>query len=731
MTAAWELLSPGMQAVLHGLRWNGLWPVQEAAFRAIRGGGGNVLIAGDTASGKTEAAYLPVLSFLEEAGAAPGFFALGIAPLRALLNDQQARLDAYARPIGAQVHTWHADVSRARKLRAQQTPAGILLTTPESLESLLLHRAAHLPHLFGGLRFILVDELHAFLGTGRGLQLRSLLDRLTRYTAGPVRRIGLSATFGDPAAAVAFLGQPVAVCAGGGPPVSTRLNLRYVDDGGLAEDLRRVTAGRKALIFCGSRARVEGLTFRLGQLAGTPDAYLAHHGSLHAHERGRAEAALREAGAAARSIVCTSTMELGVDVGDCDLVVEVDCTASVTGLRQRLGRSGRRPGRARTGQLYASGAAGLVQAVAVVELLRRGWLEPPEPTGARHDIAWHQLLSTAVERGLAPEDVAGAAEGLVEHMLAAGHLAHAPGGLIAGAAGERIVRRRGFVAVFDDTEAWEVAVGPRLLGQLPPLPLYRPGTSIILAGRLWTIVARWPERRRFEVREGGSAQPPVFVPSPSRVHGRVREAMAEVLCAGEAYPYVDVGGARLIAELREGYARLGLSRVERPVAVAPDVTEWHAFAGDRAAATLALWLRTELGGQWEATAWGGLRSPEARPELATWLAAAARRPPAAEEVVAAAMRGVPDAALRLPKFGRYLPVAMRRGLHVARELDGEGALAIVRGYGFPLVEAPEGTWAGLRGAGADEGGDSQGIRAEEAKAFHSKAWGDRAWDWRR
>lgn len=694
MTPAWESLSPGMQRALHAQGWARLWPVQEQAIRAIRQGRGNVLVAGDTASGKTEAAYLPILSDLEESGRVAGFFALGVAPLRALLNDQGDRLAALAQPVGAEVHLWHSDVSGARKSRAQNMPRGILLTTPESLESMLIHRAGHLRHLFGHLHFVVVDELHAFLGTGRGIQLHSVLARLLRYTAAPPRRIALSATLADFTAARAFLGEPVTVCAGGGPHKATRLSLRYTLGSDLADDLRRVTARRKALIFCNSRARVEALTYRLGRLARSPDAYLAHHGSLHARERARAEAAMR-GGDAPRSIVCTSTMELGVDVGDCDLVVEVDCTSSVTALRQRLGRSGRRSGRSRTGQLYAGTESGLVQAIAVVELLRRGWLEPPEPAAARHDLVWHQLLAVAAERGLKPADVARAPAGLITHMLEQGHLSRAGGSLLPGPAGERLVRARDFLGVFDDAEAWDVAAGPRVLGQLPPLPIYRPGTPLILAGRLWTVVAREPVRRRLEVRPGGSAHPPVFSPSPWRVHARVREAMAEVLVSAESFPYLDARGSAALDELRAAYARLGLAAGARPICLTPDATEWHLFAGDRAAATLGLWLRATFGGSWETTPWGGLRADTRRGDLARRLADVATDPPAAVELEAAAVALVPDAALRLPKFGRYLPRDLRRDLHAARELDGAGAVRMLTGYRFPVVEVREATEAEL------------------------------------
>lgn len=668
----WRLLSPPMQRALWDAGWPALWPLQDEAITAILGTDGHVLIAGDTASGKTEAAFLPVLSL---PAADAGFTVLYVSPLRALLNDQWERLRALGAYAGVSAHLWHSDVARSRKARSEEQPAGILLTTPESIEALCIHRALHLPSFFGGLRFIVLDELHTFLGTGRGAQLHSLLRRIGRYCATPPRRIGLSATVGDREAASAFLGHPCTVCAGAGPKKGLRLHLRYAPDGDVTGDVFALTRGRKALVFCNSRARVESTTHALNRMAGADSAYLPHHGSLHTRERTHAESALR---AAAASIVCTSTLELGIDVGAVDLVVQVDCTHSVAALRQRLGRSGRGPGRDRTGQIYATGEAALVEAVAVVELMRRGWVEPPEETGVPYDVLWQQALSEAVERGgLTATDAAAVPAPLLTHMLAEDHLAPAADRLVAGAEGARLVHRPDFCAVFQAEATYEVASGPRVLGRLQPLPLYHPGTPLIFAGRVWTIVRLDHGRRRIEVEPGAAGHPPVFTSQPQRVHGRIRAEMAAVLLSDGGYPYLDPSGARVLTELRQYYRGLGLGPRARPAVLLPGLSELHAFASDRVANTLALILQLESGFAWETTPWGGVAAPVGWAPLEATLARYGAERPEAGALLARLLALVPDRALVLPKFGRHLPCALRYELHAAASLDIEGALRLL------------------------------------------------------
>ncbi len=671
---SYELLSDAMQKAVFDMGWPFLWPVQEEAIAAIASGTGHVLVMGDTASGKTEAAFLPILS---RPVPGPGFSVLYVSPLRSLLNDQAERLRRLGGYAGVPVHLWHGDVERGAKRRSQSQAAGVLLTTPESLEAMCVHRALYLPVLFGNVRFVVLDELHAFVGTGRGVQLASLLRRLGRYSAQTPRRIGLSATIGDPDRARAFLGDPCTVCAGQGPRKRTLLHLRYDPDGDVAGDMLALTRGRKALVFCNARARVEALTQELSRRADGTAAYLPHHGSLDRRERAAAEEGLRAQGAGA--IICTSTLELGIDVGTVDMVVQVDCTHSVVALRQRLGRSGRSPGHDRVGQLYVSGEAGLVQSVAVVELLRAGWVEASPDPGPAFDVRWQQTLSEAIERGgLDPEDVADVPPDLLAHMLEHDHLVRRGDRLVAGVRGDALARRRDFLAVFQSEDAYLVVAGPRHLGQLPPLPIYREGAPIIFAGRLWTIAEVDHARRRFEVVPATAGHPPVFTAQGLHVHPVVRASMVDVLLADTHYPYLDPCGQAVLDGLRRSFLGLGLTAWARPAVVVPGGSVLHAFAGDTVANTLALLLQRESGLRWTATAWGGVEAVEAWPRLPQVLDELGRCPPPPAELRAALLALVPDQALVVPKFAQHLPPAYRRDLHAAAELDVPGALALLR-----------------------------------------------------
>ncbi len=673
-----------MQRAVFDFGWSALWPLQDQAIAAILQTENHVLIAGDTASGKTEAALLPILS---HPMAPSGFSVLYVSPLRALLNDQWQRAQALGAYAGVSAHLWHSDVPRTRKAHTQMNPSGILLTTPESLEAMCIHRAQHLTRLFSELRFVVMDELHVFLGTERGAQLHSLLSRIARYAIRPPRRIGLSATVGDRCVAESFLGFPCSVCDGTGPRKGLRLRLQYREADKIDADLFRVSRGKKALIFCNSRARVESTTLTLNRMAGSSTAYLPHHGSLHQRERSRAEATLHAAQQG--SIVCTSTLELGIDVGGVDLVVQVDCTQSVSGLRQRLGRSGRTQGQDRVGQLYASDEEGLVQTVAVVELMREGWVEPPLDITPAYDVSWHQALSIAVERGLTAAEAAQLLPAtLLDHMLEQGHLEWAGNQLIAGWEGQRLAHHRDFYSVFRAEEAYEVAHGSRVLGTLPPLPIYHTGTALILAGHIWTLDGINHNRKRMQVIPGAVENPPVFTSQPMAVHDRVRQKMVAVLLSGRHYPYLDQQGHDILERLSQTFGGIGLGPCERPVYVGPECSTFYAFAGDRVANTLALMLQRASGVTWEVTGYGAVTTAVEWPPLVDTLRRYGRESPDPAALQEQLLDLIPDRALRLPKFGPYLPPVFQRKLHAQRALDVPGALRLLTECAIEPAGAP-------------------------------------------
>ena len=199
-----ERYAPFIQDYIYRSGWQNLRAVQNAAGDAIFNTEDNVLLTASTASGKTEAAFFPILTLLEE-DPPKSVGVLYIAPLKALINDQFERLGELCEEQGIPVTRWHGDAAQSKKRKLLQKPRGILQITPESLESLLLNKYMEIPSLFSDLRFVVIDEIHSLLRADRGLQTFCLIERLSRLAGCRPRRVGLSATIGDPELAGQFL----------------------------------------------------------------------------------------------------------------------------------------------------------------------------------------------------------------------------------------------------------------------------------------------------------------------------------------------------------------------------------------------------------------------------------------------------------------------------------------------------------------------------------------------
>ncbi|MEK7325478.1 MAG: DEAD/DEAH box helicase, partial [Chloroflexota bacterium] len=361
MDSPFSRLAPFLREFIYAEAWDDLRPIQDEAIAAILDGDDDLLIAAGTASGKTEAAFLPILSLLH--AEPPGSVrALYVGPLKALINDQFERLELLCQQGGIPVHRWHGDVAASRKSDLIEAPGGVLQITPESIESLFVNKSGKLAALFGGLRFVVVDEVHSFLESDRGAQLRCQLERLSEYAQSRPRRVGLSATVGDFEMAKRWLNptRPDRVRLINPPGATASIkfsHLHFIADETppeLIDDLYTLTRDRKTLIFCNSRAEVETITAELNALCRRDkreERYLPHHGSINKEVREAAEARMQDKHRAA-SVVCTSTLELGIDIGRLDLVAQVNSTHSVMSFVQRLGRSGRRPGAPRIMQVY-------------------------------------------------------------------------------------------------------------------------------------------------------------------------------------------------------------------------------------------------------------------------------------------------------------------------------------------------------------------------------------------
>ena len=380
-------LHEALQDVLsHRLGWSHLREVQARTHRAVATGR-DVLAIAPTAGGKTEAALIPVIDAILKEGI-PGVACLYISPLKALINDQVERFLSFCIPTGLSLKVWHGDVPKGDRSWDDGEPPHILMITPESLEVLMGERtiAGDLSHT----RFVIVDELHSFVESERGVHLRVLLDRLDRLAGSPVQKIGLSATVGNPREVLAFLSGPgregelVEVAQ---PPRKKKFSFHVLQDPARrAETVATLVSGRKALVFVNSRAEAEELGKTLRE---TVQNLFVHHSSLSPGMRRAAEESL-ESGKSA-CIICTSTLELGIDIGDLDIVVQVGSPLSVSSFLQRMGRTGRRGGSPYMAFVLSSPGEFLV-CTAVIESARRKEVEPLIPPEKPYNVLVQQVL---------------------------------------------------------------------------------------------------------------------------------------------------------------------------------------------------------------------------------------------------------------------------------------------------------------------------------------------------
>ena len=595
-SSSFSLLHETVRRWIWNKGWESLRDIQERSIPHIINEGGDLIISAATASGKTEAAFLPIVSRMAEGGnERGGFRAVYISPLKALINDQFRRIENLCEEANIPVTKWHGDVPASAKTRAKRSPGGILLITPESMEAMLCLRGNDMPRLFGGLEHIVVDELHAFMGNERGCQLRSVMHRVETIT-GRTCRIGLSATLADMTTACAALRpdnpEGVTVLVSEDNPNGIALSVRGYEmknSDDIPADMYRVLHGSKNLVFAGSRRNVETLTVALNAIGESPEPeFFAHHGSLSREFREEAERRMRSPQPA--SIVCTTTLELGIDVGDVESTAQYGPGFSVSGMRQRMGRSGRREGlpsilRTYIREVRMAHDTHPVDALrmetfrtaAMTELMLERWNEPPVASRTDLSTVLQQILALITQRGgISPARTFGMLStsgvfpnlsmDLYKRLLTAMRekelIEQAPDGLmLLGAAGEGLVRSHEFYAVFMTPEEYRVAeAGGKTIGTIPASGAVAAGTLILLGGRRWSVTGADPDRKLITVERAYGGTPPVFgggMPSP---HARVVERMRAIYMNHTVPEYMDRVSARFMEEGRDTFRTLGLDR---------------------------------------------------------------------------------------------------------------------------------------------------------------------------
>ncbi|TNF27995.1 MAG: DEAD/DEAH box helicase [Deltaproteobacteria bacterium] len=690
------------EAIVARLGWTSLRPVQDEAGNALLDGKNAVILA-PTAGGKTEAALFPTLSALLDDEPA-GVGAIYLAPIKALLNNQARRLGQYTEMVGLTRFVWHGDVSAAPRKRFLAEPATVLMTTPESLEVMLMSPRVDTRALFGDLRVVIVDEIHALAGTDRGAHMMSVIERLAALSRHDVQRVGLSATVGNPDAILGWLGgssarDGVIVDPPKGRSQRELLALYEPSIEGLARRAARMARGGKSLFFCQSRAATELVAEHVGR---ADVEVFVHHSAVSKEERELAEERFHGGGAAC--IVCTSTLELGIDVGDLDRVLQSDAPDTVGSFLQRMGRTGRRAGQVANTTFFCESVDALVQAVALVELAREGWVEEVAITDRCWPVLVHQLLALALaEEGVTREsawrrlarvpDFRGIRraeyERLVTHLVETEALYEASGRLVVGREAEKRFGRRNFMelyAVFSSPKSYDVrAPGDRPVGTLSQDFVDRlvdEVSSFLLGGRAWVVDEIDHKLRRVKVSPAPRGRQPSWGGMTPQFLGYELCQQMKVVLASDAEPSWLGREARVaLADRRAEVAEVVHPEGDGLEELGGEV-RWWTFAGGRINVTLKRAIDA-LGTPWKVAADNlrlvfrgddelsllGVRAVIAR--------LASPEPWGDEQLWREIAEGLP--AFRLSKFQSLMPTWIEREVVATYLLDVDGAREFAAG----------------------------------------------------
>ena len=621
---AFDRYAPFIQDFIYRNNWESLRAIQTAAADAIFNTDEHLLLSASTASGKTEAAFFPVLTlFSEDMPRSVG--AVYIGPLKALINDQFARLTELCEEADIPVWHWHGDAAQSHKARMLKHPSGILQITPESLEAMLLRKHALIPKLFGDLRFVVIDEVHSLMRGDRGGQTLCLIERLSKLAGVEPRRIGLSATIGDLEAAGEFLSagtkRRTLIPKINAPGVKWRLSMEHFyisqqnqpDSSADVEALPVLddktdtapehadegmgyvfehTRGKKCLVFVNSREECEAVTTTLRSYCEAkhePDRFMIHHGNLSAALRETAEAAMKDDDIFMTTCT-TATLELGIDIGRLERAFQIDAPFTVSSFLQRMGRTGRRglppemwfvireelpeP----RSMLPETIPWKLLQGIALVQVyVEERWVEPPKLDRLPFSLLYHQTMSTLASCGeLTPAQLASRVltlryfhrisqddfRILLRHLLETEHIQRTEeGGLIVGLAGERVINSFKFYAVFQENEEYTVRYDSQELGTIvSPPPI---GEKVAIAGHVWVVEDIDHKRRIVCCSLIKGKVPAYFGDCPGDINTKILLRMKQALSEDKCYPYLMKNAVLRLAQARTSARNSGVT--EQPL----------------------------------------------------------------------------------------------------------------------------------------------------------------------
>jgi ATP-dependent Lhr-like helicase len=699
MMDAYDMLSEPVRRYIRDQRWEKLRPIQTAAIKRIAGSTDHFILASRTASGKTEAAFLPILSLVDFKQA--GIQVLYISPLIALINDQFQRVEALSRYLDVRVTKWHGEANKTDKKKLLETPEGILLITPESIESLFVNHPHKAYILLSHLKFIVIDEIHTFLGSDRGLQLKSLLSRISGIAKEAAPRIvGLSATIGDYEEAKRFTGSPehtkVLLDA---TSKDVDAYFRYIPNDTAAFTISFIEAlyenikDSKVLIFPNSRGKAEELAVMLKKTADRKKGnsfYFSHHSSVDKELREYIEDFAKTNKRQNFCIACTSTLELGIDIGSVDMVVQVDSASSIASLIQRVGRSGRKEGAKSNLLLYATNKWDLLQSIACWELYKSGFVEPVYNQEKPYDLLFHQTLSILKETcGIAPsllldklkKNVAfrsfdeSEIAAILSYMIKADYIEDLKRDLIVGYEGEKLTNTREFYSMFTTAEMFKVIHAGNKIGEIDVSPMVIIDANILLAAKIWKIKDIDHETKKILVIPTNDGKRPAYFGEGADVHPKIREKMLELIYSEINIEQIDKTAVDCLQELNFDFKEFVIEDLlhDRPVILKGKNIELYTFTGSKIDRTIRFLLRT-----------AGIEAILKGVSIDIYLPADQLIPTLQKQLellpqnISEMMDDNP-ASFPLSKWGQYLPLEMQKQYVLKNEFDVKGTREFVDG----------------------------------------------------
>jgi len=584
---SYKLLSEPIRKYIRDKRWESLRPIQAAAISKIITTNDNYILASRTASGKTEAAFLPILSKTDFNQI--GVQVLYISPLIALINDQFFRIEDLCKDLEIKVTKWHGEAKKSLKTNLIKNPNGIVLITPESIEAMFVNAPYNVSTLFGNLKYIVIDEIHSFLGVDRGLQLMSLLSRIQQVNKTRIITIGLSATIGDDNYIEAkkltgnISGTKVLLDR---TKKETETKFKYFKNStielslDLLKDLYKETCSNKVLIFPNNRGRTEEVAVKLRKISDKVNGhkyYYSHHSSVDKEIRESIEHFAKSNERFNFCISCTSTLELGIDIGTIDKIVQIDSTYSVSSLVQRMGRSGRRDEEKSVVVIYSTDKWNLLQSLSCWLLYKVGFLEPIKTSKNAYDILLHQILSIVKQlSGCSKKDLIKRLinnyafktikeqeiNSIIDEAINSDYLEVIQHEIILGIEGENLVNSREFYSVFKTEPSFKVIFRGKKVGDIPFSPQVKIDENILLAAKIWKIKDIDIKGGKIFVIPAIDGKKPMFFGSGGNIHPRIREEMLRILKSKESYSELDENSNSILEELRYDFKGFKIKNFE-------------------------------------------------------------------------------------------------------------------------------------------------------------------------